>query len=388
MKTEGTEDEIAATTKITSDLEPLVNYYESCIERIVKKGFFLLGKQGGVIYTHQGGNVLTFPTSTLGSLYLEDAEGNNILYFVDKPGVSGTFSMCVPTLPYYPVNITSFNGRPYPYKLWDGPIPKLSSGKEYKQFGCFGTPYPLDTGVMMKGLKPYVEEHIKTDCDFAAFRKYRVNKTDELNVTIKSSLSKTDIFVSSPMIITNLNSGTRTAIKNFKTSINLGFEGLRIFINMIIRSDVDDPTYPIWKSLIGYDFDITIENDVYNYDDVITITSQDLLLDGLPFEFRFGRKNRYPVLDYIYNTSFHNVTLVKDYVVNWSDVIHQELIAVDPDEDNVSIDVLFGGGSFFVPLKNDTPYTISHGDTLIGQIPVRIIASDGQYSDYQEFMIS
>jgi uncharacterized protein YpmB len=55
IKEKEAEAETIKTQKIPSDLEPLVNYIEACIEDAAKDGIFLLGKQGGAIYKWEMG---------------------------------------------------------------------------------------------------------------------------------------------------------------------------------------------------------------------------------------------------------------------------------------------------------------------------------------------
>ena len=321
-----------------------------------------------------------------GFQYAVDEEGNNVTYFIGKPVAGGFLSLCKYILPEYPVNLKKFQGgRPYPYADWAGSLPDFSSEKNYVEEGCFGKSYPLSTVVMMNSLESYIEKNVASDCGFSAFKNYQVNFTEPI-AKVESSVSKTEVFLTYPMTLTNLNTGAKSQLKEFRTSIKLSLDGLASFINMVIRQDVGDPTYAIWRSFEGYDFAISINKDVYNHDDIIIIAAEDLLLDGIPFKFKFARKNRYPVLDYIYNTSFDEVSLIVDNVIYWDDVIHQNLTYVDPDEDEVTLKVLLGEG-FPVELSETQPYVIRPGDVLFGDIPVNITVSDGQYADYQTFMI-
>jgi len=379
LKEKKTEEIIKETQKIPTDLEPLVNYMESCIEKVTKRGFSLLGKQGGVIYRSQGGRSLDAPDNQIGTMFLEYG-AHKVIYLIDMP--IGDSIQCAPDPPQYPVR-----AGPYPYAEKPDGSPDFSEEKRYNRGNCFGKANPTSINAMTKSLEVYLENNIETACNLSSFRQFSVN-AKEPDAKIEPKSGTTYILVSYPLTLTNINTGAETSIDEFKNTIKFSFKEICDFTDTILQADVDNPTYDIRRSVGG--FKVTVMPDVYNQDDVVKISSDTILLDGSPFEFVFARKNRYPILEYIYNHSFDEVPLQWKYQINWSDVILQDLTAVDPDEDDVNISVIIGANTLTpIELKEIVPYFISQNDaTYLDFLAARIIASDGQYEDYWEYEIT
>jgi hypothetical protein len=381
IKEKEAEAETIKTQKIPSDLEPLVNYIEACIEDAAKDGIFLLGKQGGAIYKEQGGKTIDYPDSVKGNLFMEH-EGLKVPYLIFIPTIGSM--KCDPDLPNYPIK--SY-WMPYPYKKGKGGKPLLEEDKQYKQESCFGRLVTTSKKAMNNTLRLYIEKKILESCDLSPFTKYNI-ETQDPKLEIESSPSSTLFTLYYPMTITDINTGTKTELKEFIKNIKISVDAISDFVDMINKNDVDDPTYDIRQSFDAYDFRITVIPNAYNNDDIIKVTSNLLKVDGQQFEFVYARRNRFPILEYVYDVSFEDIPLAKDHVINWEDVINQKFAAVDPDEDEVNISVIIGADKLVSHhLTEDSPYQIHVSDINIGNITIRVEATDGEWTDYQEYMI-
>jgi hypothetical protein len=370
------EDDVMLTQKIPQELEPYVNYMQTCLEKLAKKAIFLSGKQGGLIYVSQGGKSPDYPDYLEGQIYMP-YRSTNIPYLIGKP-VAG--DGCKNSLPDYP----SFNPY-YPYgSSLDLSDPAYLTTIEYEAKDCFGR---FETGFMRQNTFRDIQEYIRTrvniECNASdSFLNYKFDFS-EPDVQIKSKTSSTFFEIRYPINITNRQTNAKTYLRIFTVDLKFRFEELYAFVNNIADLDVSDPTYDIGKgNQVGFRTYVT--RDAFNQDDIITVESDLLILDAEKYQYVFARKNRYPVLEYVYNTSFRMIPFVEGQVISWDSVIHQQLRAVDPDEDNATIRALLGEGIIQKELTKENPYTITFQDVdYVGRIKINITASDGQYADYQ-----
>ncbi|MCK5283531.1 MAG: hypothetical protein KAK00_09075 [Nanoarchaeota archaeon] len=377
-------DRTETINMIPSELQPLVNYMDTCVETVAKKGMFLLGSQGGLIYTTQGGNIQDYRDESLGTLYLEypESDSRKVPYLIGKSGSSGS---CISSLPRYPLEFNKY----YPYgKRGNFSDEEYLSKIDYTQVeNCFGRKTLSSLDSFLFSLKHYIESHVKTDCTFEAFKNFNVISSDA-TATIENTPSQTNIKVNYPLEITHVNTQARNKQEEFRAAIPLSLQSLREFTKTIIELDINDPKYNIRTETTDKAFNVFVLSDNYNHDDIIIISSDSFKLDGKKFEFVFARRNRPPALEYVYNTSFGEVELKEGDLVRFADVINQELAAVDPDEDEVKISVNVGKGTSKRELTEQTSYKITYSDAeecgfSECKISINITATDGEYTDYQ-----
>lgn len=390
VKIDNMKDTTLDTQKIPSDLKPLVKYLEKCVETIAKQGMFLLAEQGGYIYMSQGGNSIDLLPLEEGNLFLThtpQAIPRKIQYRIKGEYLNS--GACNASLPGYPTKYKI----PYPYKTSDNfslDFNKISylNDKKYDYTSCFGTKTAdFDPDNAFLALETYINNTIKARCNLSVFKNYR-SDLPESNVYIEGTSSTTKFKISYPITLTNINTGAKTTLKEFYTSIKLSLSELYKFANSIIQLDTSDPTYNIQQINPQTGFEVFVIPDVLNNDDVIRVVSPNIKLDGIPFELNFARQNRYPILEYVYDTSFSNISLIAGTKVYWANVIHQNISAVDPDEDIVTITVKIERPSFVkLNLTKTTPYTIQPGDVSCGSPPCKLIfnitVADSALEDYQ-----
>jgi len=180
-------------------------------------------------------------------------------------------------------------------------------------------------------------------------------------------------------IVENLISGEKTTISDFLIRHNIRLGKLHNFVNKIIELDISDIKYDI-VSTAGLDsFDISMRDDIFNNDDLITITDQISLLDNLPYKYSFVRKNRNPALFYLSPEvitvptfdEFGAFTTVTDDTL----LTGQQLQALDPDEDIIDL------SSFSISTVSGLPTPFIMDST--SQMKFRVNVTDGDLNDFQ-----
>ncbi len=365
--------------EISSNIQPISNYVESCIETSAKKGIFLLASQGGIIYSSQGGLSMDFSSDKLSLKYSSDGEEFFLPYLIDSPQGTGD---CDAVLPNYPLKYNAF----YPYGK-EGEIknPTYLSRKFYAQQFCFGKNSVIPLNSMQTDLAEYIKSKIP-DCNLSSFKTFDI-VTGKPSVSVSTKGQETVIHLTYPMQITEKTTSHHTELKEFRKSIKIGMEEIYNFVYKISELDTNDPEYHIGDGLVDSNLRVSIQKKYDGKDDVITVYSDAWSLDGKNFKFNFARRNRAPALEYIYNSSFYQVSFVEGTVINYFDVIHGPFLAVDPDEDQLNFTVKMGQGTFEQILSKDSPYTINAGDVSNGYLRARVEVTDGSFTDFQEWEI-
>jgi hypothetical protein len=380
-------DKSGELQKTSSELAPVITYIDSCIETTAKKGLFLLGSQAGNIYISQGGQTRDYRPGYEGGLFLI-YQKKNVPYLINLP-TGGQNCKTIP--PEYPVaEFLDAKGLSiYPY------LDDSFTDKKYNYPGCFGSMYPTDTRDMMKDLKSYIETNLPILCDFSVFPNYDISpSTPQVDIQLRSK--ETQLTLDYPIKITEKNSGYEKTVNEFAAKIPLSLNELSSFVNLIILKDISDPTHDITIGSLDYpDFEVYIDRNFkkpikYKDDDIIIITSDKLTLDGQEFEFIFTRKDRPPILEYVHDHSIYDIPFNITYKIKWQDIIHQKLRAIDPDEDKPEIKIIMNPGCQTCEreLTETRPYIIEYGDIQKNELPIRISASDGTYTDYLEHIVT
>jgi len=360
------EQNVRDTQQVPSELLPIVNFANTCIEGIANKGIVLLGVQGGYIYQKQGGTKPDYLPSQQGISYLTY---NNLAvpYHIQLPVAGPT---CDPDIPGYPTK----NIYPYPYDVqFDFTNPLYLNRTRYYQKDCFGKRRPFDIAQSFEDLASYMETKIITDCKFN-FASFDIT-SGQPDVHIVSTPSATIFNVSYPLSIVNKNTGAQLSLNTFRVEMDLALQELYDFANTVLLSDVSDPGYGM-TSRQGSPFSVSVVENFYGKDDIVIVSSKDFTITGVPVKLVFARANRYPALNYVYNTTFSSIAFSSGTEVRWGDVFHQDITAADPDEDPVTINVYVNG----VPFTKSSVYTITPRDS---KLVFNITVTDGQYIDFQ-----
>jgi hypothetical protein len=314
--------------RTTTELEPVINYVQACLENVAKDGLFLIGKQGGSIFKSQGGMKTDYPDEWEGRAFASIQDGDEtyrVTYRILAASAS-VASSCSATLPDYPV------------KNDDEKYPRIS-GEKYDYPYCFGTRRELIPSYLfdspMRDLKSYLEKKVKEECDVSVFKNFQFEFPGEPEASIESTPTQTHFILDYPITVINPLTGSTTDLKEFRATIRFSLSKLFDFVNDLAEQDVSDPRSNINMGTADFAISTT---PLPNKDSLISISSTKFMIDTKPFTFRFARRNRYPALESI-DFSIPSGSQVSFDGVNTLTVgaTAHELKAVDPDEEEGSL---------------------------------------------------
>ncbi len=272
------------------ETQSIKGFAANCLDKLSKDALVLLGKQGGYIYTAQGGTIVPFSDSDEGVIFIKNNNAN-AAYNI-KP-----IQLNAP-LPFYTV-IPEYPWRKFPY----GPV-----NPDIKTFnGIFGANSmpPLNAShgphsIQMQ-IETFIDANMEKCLDFSIFAKegYDIQKTK----------SKTKVFIGArdvsivseiPLKATNIKTQEKSEFKEFSTVLNIRLGEMYYFIKEIIDKDISDITFNIQDAANNKNyFSIKVSENTYQKDDIISVKDQQSIIYGQPFVYVFGRKNRAPALYYI-----------------------------------------------------------------------------------------
>ena len=345
------------------DVQPVINYLESCIDQTAKYGMALLGKQGGFIYEGQGG-------SSPQRAHLLDDSGFKVPFRILSPDLGG---MCIKSPPAYPTNnpIYPFTDERY-------------SSKAYSTLSCFGDAIPLDISKSLEALESFVQANLPARCNASAPGLFPglVIRHSSPTIEIVDKNPTLQVLVTYPMNISNPKTGLSSIVSRFQKDIAFDIHSLYTFVNDRITKDRSDPTYNL-TALLSADEYLVFSHSSPSYgagDDLITVQTREPILEGKRYSFSFARRNRPPVLEYAHE--IHPLSSVSvGSEIRYEDIIGQKLAAVDPDEDDLNIKVFIGWDQIeFMP---GSKYKVRVEDKNSGHVSIKIDVSDGYLKDFQ-----
>jgi hypothetical protein len=356
--------------KEPSELEPLANYVQQCIEAKAKKGLLLLGKQGGKIYEQQGG----YSPNPFTPLFVE-YESRWVPYRIRQP-LAGTF--CETQPPLYPT--ASFIPYPYgPDKDFQNPI--YLQDKTYERPNCFGDSVSFDKDASYLDLKYYVASELYDNCPFDGFPQFQVQKSRP-SVQIEEREDRIDLTVDYPLSVQKTD-GSLLSLSTFTEKVDFSLSKIFDFANEKIRLDVTDPRYDITIRDTGEPHAVFVRKDAVEENDIVSIKTDGAVIDGNQFELQFARRNRPPALEYVYDTNVSSLALHDGLQLHYNELILQPLAAHDPDEDTVQLQVWVQGRGQRQIINQSRNYTASFADEQRGTLLINITATDGVAADYQ-----
>lgn len=354
---------IEKTQETASDTQSVKDLVAKCLDKTAKDAIVLLGKQGGYIYTTQGGTLID---------YYETDEGS---FFVKYNNLNVPYNILPPRFaePPYSSNAPDYPWKTFPYET------ETSSAEVFDgYFGISNMP-PLNSSEGSHSIQAQIERYVDSNlpkcADFSIFQKQDFKIV--MNSTKTSVIIGTrhvNVKASVPLTIISPAMQEVSEINDFSTDINIGLRNTYLFVKDLISQDIKNINFSLKDSKNNKDlFSVRVIEDVYSDDDIVIVTNQGSLIYGKPFEYTFARKNRAPALYYIRK---NEMSFPQDYLINETDLIENlPLRADDPDEDNVTFNFYDGEFSkipitFPVMLMKD-------------KIKFKVEVSDGQLSDYQ-----
>lgn len=363
--------------ELPKDVRPIVTYVEACIDSAAKEGLRLLGGQGGYLYEAQGGPKSDYVVAQEGKFFITYHQ-LRVPYRIQK-SIGGPG--CAITLPTYPTI-----NRCYPYP---GTYPSCTlANPNYVENGCFGRRIPLDVEKATAQLETYIISQLQQTCKFDSFTAFTITASAPF-VNITSTPTRTTYTVTYPLELINKNTKARAQLTTFTLSHAFGFDSLYDYVNTLTHADVSNSTFDI-AGVDDSNFGVSVITNQFGTDDIISVISPGLKINGEPFTFTFARRNRPPALDFV---AFATASLAENEAVDAAGLAQNALYATDPDEDTINITTSLGATviAHTMLYPNGSRESFDYGyvlsDTEIDpsthQVTVTIAATDGQFTDFQ-----
>lgn len=350
--------ETTKTKKIQLELQPIENYVTQCLDKTLKEGLVLMGKQGGYLYKSQGGPLID---------YREEDEG---LFFVDYNNYKvsyGIYPLRFDMWPYYA------KAPNYPWITFPYTDETKNQNTSEGLFGISNLP-PINSSFGANSIKSqleiYIKNNIKNCIDWGVFEEqgYEFN---ESTLDVDLTITKEDLVVHLiyPLTINNKITGGATTVQDFFVREKFRLRKIYDFLYGIINKEITDIQFDV--GTVSEDgLYVGVIRSFFREDDIIVVTDEDSLINKLPYKFVFARHNRMPALHYITPTT---ITLPDLYNITADTLIPgypSSLKVTDPDEDKVPFD------SFSI--EPPVPKTLR-----LPKIDFHIKVTDGKSEDYQ-----
>lgn len=318
-------------------------YVTSCLSNALSDGIITLGSHGGLILAGDSGSFfakypLLQPTTVNYSNVSVGVLIKSILYDFEDDFV--------------------YNGSPV--RLGKSALPLVRTG-----------PFSLEAQ-----LSAYVLNQTSACINFSTFDKAITSS----NLSIEVFINENDVSVvlDADVVIQDV---PQNVIKGFVVKENTRLAKVHGFVSDIISNDISYLDFNMSADYIESGFwDEGIDLTVYyiapnsSYD-IIEVKDFASNLRGEPFTFIFARENRPPVLSYIDDSAG------KFFAVDYdSDKVAVDPIVFDPDEDNLTVKVIWSkeNGDF---IKDDftSPTIKACGDPCVANVTV----NDSLFVDWQ-----
>lgn len=347
--------------EIAIDAQPIKEFITKCLDKLAKDSVMLLGRQGGYIYSSQGGTLIDYSETDEGLFFVKH-NNLNVAYNILPPKFeSSPYSSDIPDYPWntFPYKTENSNEEVFEGFFGIDNMPPLNSS---------GGPNSIQTQI-----ETFIDNNLLSCMDFSIFEKQgldiRINST-KTSVIVGSS----DISVKSkiPITITNPTTKEFYQINDFSANINIRLRDIYFFTKKLIEDDIKNIRFNISDTNNNKDsLSIQPIKNIFSDEarkikaDLIIVADEKSLIYGKPFEYVFARRNRAPVLYYIKQ---NNLEFPHLYTINRNDLLRDsELKAKDPDEDSYTFTI------------TPTPPKVLN----IPQLKFKIEVSDGKLSDYQ-----
>lgn len=351
-----------ATVNDFVESNSLSQYITTCLQRVATEGVDLLSKQGGVIYTSQGGRIPT-PTGPLDYTHV-DYQGYNVSYAIkDIGGQCSSYRPDILDDWRYPVENIPFNE----FKSRFESVPAeqgcrfVGSSKDLRKSGFLGyntfsylcTPetgneidynaLPLQRNIICQNryqepttfidetpsletqLEWYIEDNMPNCFDISIYEQVG----DEVTVdqeNFDAQVYFTDprgIFIRSTFPFEVSIKGQKPIVElvNFQQQIDLNvLDTYNFMYELILQMTTNvsfyfpDQSYEEWTSYRGKNLQVELfparPDDTSNlpnspvYDDILRITDLDEEFNGEPYYYQVALRQRRPILDYISQGDF------------------------------------------------------------------------------------
>ncbi|MBI2652148.1 hypothetical protein HYX00_01670 [Candidatus Woesearchaeota archaeon] len=343
------------------DTLPIKEFVANCLDKLAKDAVALLGRQGGYIYSSQGGALIDYAETDEGLFFVKH-NNLNIAYNILPPKFeSSPYSSDIPD---YPWSI-------FPYKT------EISNEEIFEGFFGIDNMPPLNSSEGPNSIQTQIETFI--DNNFMSCADVSLFRNQGYNIEIDNS--KTQVIIGSngitikskiPITINNPSTKESTKISDFSTNIDIRLRNIYFFTKELIKNDIQNIKFNISDTNNNKDsLSIQLIKNIFSDEarkikaDLIIVADEKSLIYGKPFEYAFARRNRAPALYYIKQ---NNLEFPHLHTINQNGLLRDsELKAEDPDEDSYTFTI------------TPTPPKVLN----IPQLKFKIEVSDGKLSDYQ-----
>lgn len=351
---------IKRTQESAIETQPVKEYVTKCVDKLAKDAIILLGRQGGYIYSSQGGTLVDYADTDEGLFFVHHDNFKDVYNILPAKFTAPPYSSMIPEYPW----------RTFPYRT------QASNAEIFDGFFGISNMPPLNSSEGANSIQyqigAFVNNNLAACADFSIFEKQNMElkmEPAETSVLIGSG----DVSVRVKARITIMNTATKEAaeLSDFSTSIDMRLKDLYFFAREMIGSDIGNIRFDMKSDKNSKDFfNVRLIEDIHSNDDLIIITDEKSLIYGKPYEYVFARRNRAPALHYIRKNILefpHGFTISESNLLQ-----NQKLKAEDPDED-----------SYTFTITPQLPKLLN-----LPQINFKIEVSDGQLSDYQTITVN
>lgn len=360
---------------------PVREYVTSCLEIAAGNALKLLGEQGGVIYQSQGGITPDPAPTDFGKDYAA-ADDKKVAYLIYPPSedVGALFSASPPLYPW----------EHFPLIKPDSAV----STKGYFGINTLAPLYNTSPNSIQTQLETFTAKNTEVCADWKQFERQGLDIKSEapkVEMLISDTLGKLEteeairFTLHWPIQIKSVQ-GTTARIESFSTNVELPFGKIYYAIKELIDKEVQDINFTI-NSTPAYT--LFVKNNVINNDDLVSLQFNINQQNQQKFNFQFARHNRMPAISYIPKEKLEayvwhagvkfsvsgNELLISDPCPDTNSPTSLHLESLDPDEDNIQYILYPVSAVFREPSGTKPPFEL------------RIIASDGEQVDYQNFRI-
>ena len=281
-----TEEEVERSKEQAFSTQQVENYVTDCLRRTAENALELLGRQGGVIYTMDDGQVAPPDPADEGIVFITHGTCSDI----------SSNSHCLVwnsiELTNPPINAPHRN-LPRLYRF-----PPAGGGPIYR--------------AMDESIRKYIENPASTFFDGCFINRGIPDlRTHGFEIDYAGSQRKIDVTITENDVVVNMNyplkvtdkaTGKIEEIENFKANLNVRLNKIWDFVSGQINAEFTNPANTIdGQSSDGITAALGLEETAPSgkKTQLIEVTDTKSKLKGDPYKFVFGIANRYPVFTFI-----------------------------------------------------------------------------------------
>ena len=362
-----TDQEVTDIQEAAIDVQPIRNFVSECVNIQTKQALEFLGGQGGYLFNSQGGTLLEYPDYEEGNFFLNFEDKKVVFNILRTRFAAGIYGAKPPKYPW----------KTFPYE------DETRTQEVYQAKGAFGMSNlpPLNKSYGVHSIQEQIERYIANNIDQCLVDEtfeeqgFLVQKHDK---KVEALINQQDITIrlSYPMEVSNIVSGETTKLEAFTTKVPVRFGQLHAFIKATIEQDTSNIQFDMSKAARSAGFSVSVIRDIFEQNDIVTITDEQTRINGRPYSYIFARQNRPPALFYVPEqvsvpridpATSSPIFLTEDIIIpNYP----SGLQALDPDED------LIDSSDFSIQPSGSPQF-------LLPAHEFTIMVSDGRLSDFQ-----